>query len=186
MGVLSGLWHALLRLYFRTFYRLEAEDFTAASLSAVQGFNSGDNPDWALPVNEWITGGGAVAALTAAKRRSATWLYWHRKKLVGYGSLGTTVRPVPPPRGPKIEVSIIPFFGVDRHYHGRPRWAARSERFSGQIILDLIGRARLLRLPLLTLYCHIQNKRAMRFYEKFDFKRTGAIRNDHELLILTL
>ena len=183
MRVLLSLWHAALRSFYQRFYRLEAQEFSAELLPLVQGFDCGDEP-WSRPVSAWIQNGDALADMANPKYGTRVWLYWLRNRLVGYGSIGLTRRTIPPPAGPYVNVSIIPFFGVQRSYHRKPRWAARDERFAGQIMNDLIRAARDIGRPLLILYVHSRNTRAKRFYEKFGFEATGFIRDGHELMTL--
>src|SRR5271169_2116361 len=121
-----------------------------------------------------------IRSIMVPPRNNQVWLFLLRSRIVGYGTLGTTRRPIPAPSGPFTRCSIIPFFGLQLHYRGRPRWALRDERFAGQIMGHIIQEARQAGHPLLILYVHPNNAPARNFYRKFGFFATGALSEGHE------
>jgi ribosomal protein S18 acetylase RimI-like enzyme len=67
-------------------------------------------------------------------------------------------------------VNIIPAVGVDKRFHGQPP-GPPEQRYASLILRDLIYEATLHqeRDPLLGLYVHPQNTRAIRFYQRLGF-----------------
>jgi GNAT superfamily N-acetyltransferase len=74
---------------------------------------------------------------------------------------------------------------VDARFHGQP--ANDPPRYSHQIIGHLIAEARDVAVdtgsPLLLLYVHEQNGRAMRLYKEFDFVVAETARSDNLVLM---
>ncbi|MEQ1903922.1 MAG: hypothetical protein ABL888_07055 [Pirellulaceae bacterium] len=112
--------------------------------------------------------------------------------LVGFGSLGVTRRRWPPPNGSYSNILILPMLGLDYRYHGKP--PDKEMRYSNQIISHLryeaiqiyseYKKANKSILPILSLFVHRENKKAIRLYEKFGFVGDQiASRGDHLLMI---
>jgi GNAT superfamily N-acetyltransferase len=161
--------------------RLVAVEFTATS-APLSGFSCGIE-EWHLELNEWICTQKVLDSIT--QRGTKVWVYYLNNDIVGYGSLGVTERPPPPP-GKNRRFSIIPYLAVQTTYHGQPYGALRDDKFAGQIMNDLILKARQLGHPQLILYVHPKNDQAKAFYDKFGFSNEGLVRGGHELMGLRL
>ena len=68
---------------------------------------------------------------------------------------------------------MIGMLGLHEDFHGKPEGVARSERYSTRVFEDVLAKAarRMGRLPVIGLYVHERNLRAMRLYENFGFVR---------------
>jgi hypothetical protein len=155
---------------------LDARPFSVAMLSDVQGFDCGDNP-WEQAQSAWITGQGVIES---QKRGTKVWFYYDdANNLVGFGSLGVTKWNWPPPSGPTLEVAIIPSIALGKAYWGCPKSAPREQKYSRQIMSDLIRRARQMNVSVLCLYVHKDNVHAISLYREFDFVKFTELRKDH-------
>src|SRR5260221_1743841 len=137
-------------------------------LRAVRHFTCGTE-EWELEVSDWIKG----PVLHDMGRGCEVWLYFKRQgernHLVGFGSLGEPPWKYPP--STPLHPNIIPNVAVALRFRGKPAgpW---NQRYAYQIMSDLISEAAAHadRSPLLMLYVHPQNLRAIRFYEKIGFE----------------
>ena len=179
MGVLSDLRHAFLRWFYRRFFRLSVTKFTKAHAALVQQFHCGDKP-WHEALNLWISTNDVFDDID--KFGTAVWIYRRGNKVVGYGSVGKTWRPYPPGQKQFLWVALIPMVAVQTDFQGRPRKAARDEKYAGQIMNHLIFEAKKLGLPDLALYVHAKNEQAKKFYRKFGFTYQGLARDGHEIM----
>jgi ribosomal protein S18 acetylase RimI-like enzyme len=147
---------------------LQAIPFTADLLATVQAFDCGSEP-WELEVSDWIKRpAGQDGAVDALARGTSVWLYVNDAgELVGFGSLAKTEQRWPAAKDPKVAASIIPWVAVDRRFWGQPP-GPPEERYASQILDDLISKALLTRdeRPLLVLYVHVNNQRAIAFYQR--------------------
>jgi ribosomal protein S18 acetylase RimI-like enzyme len=140
------------------------------ALPEVQAFDCGDAP-WDVEVAEWIKSRSGDNSVLEDKRRFGTevWLYRDEDgRLVGYGSLGQTKYTWPVGTKRKEIVSVIPFIGVERAFHGEPRDAAdRNDKYAYQILDDLLDHAAGIttRFPLVALSVDDRNTRAIKFYQ---------------------
>lgn len=142
----------------------------------MQGFYCGDEP-WERDVADWITlPDRALAEMQKKKkneRPAGTWLYASEKHgLVGYAALAPAKWPYPDANSEGVKHLHILWFGIRRELQGEPRDAERQERYAWQMMRDL--QAEVLKRggdPCLSLYVHVDNKRAIRFYENFGFVR---------------
>lgn len=145
--------------------------FTEDYLPAVSDFYCGDEP-WEREVADWIRGGpGGV--FDDMKRGAEVWLYGTDEEgLIGFGSLSASNWKWPDTSSRPIPINIIPMLGIRREFWGQPSGPGRK-RYSAQIVEDLIAEARqhTERSPLLGLFVHPNNHRAIRAYEKVGFKR---------------
>jgi hypothetical protein len=180
MSVLFSFLHAIRRAFYQRFYRVSITPFTAEMLPLVQDFDCGSDP-WCGELNKWIKSGEAIADKDALGTQ--VWLYMRGKIVIGYGSVGTTRRPF---NGSWKNVVLIPMVAIQRHFHGRPRWAEKDERYSGQIMNHLLNEALQYRLADLILYVHPQNIGAKKLYTKFGFSMLGPVRGGHEMMGLRL
>jgi hypothetical protein len=99
--------------------------------------------------------------------------------IVGYGSLAISKWPDPMadpgllqkvPKLPKVPINLIPAVGINRQFQGQPAGSPPEERYSKQILDHLIMEAtRQPATPVLGLYVHPGNAKAIRFYEKNGF-----------------
>jgi ribosomal protein S18 acetylase RimI-like enzyme len=184
-GVLGISWHAIKHWYYSHFCRLTATVLTEADIPRVQGFYCG-SADWETYVADWLKSGEVIKDMKNPRRQTQTWLFWRRRRLVGFGSLGKTRRPIPAGTPQFVDAAIIPFFGVDKDYHGKPRYASRDDRYAGQIMNHLIHHARQFDLPYLCLYVDPENDRAKGFYRKFEFEDMGRGKNNMDVMAIRL
>ncbi len=111
-----------------------AYPFSAANLPEVQVFECGPDP-WHLERAEWIKrplDHGKSALNSIAKFNTSVWLYRNENgDLVGYGSLGKTVRPLPPKgKGKPEEVGFIPSLAIQSQFKHQPADVPREDRFA--------------------------------------------------------
>lgn len=156
-------------------YQLYADELTTDDRPELIHLNCGDAP-WSLAATEWMLGSDVWESIE--KHKTQVWLYRNDKDvIVGFGSLGISRRRWPPPDGGYSNLLIIPMLGLDNRFHGQP--ANQKYRYSNQIVSHLRFEAMKLleahrevgrnTLPLLALYVHRENQRAIRLYEKFGF-----------------
>lgn len=159
-------------------------------LRAIQNCDCGTE-DWEREVAEWIKG----PVLQDIERGCEVWLYFikrnKRNEMVGFGSLAEPnwVYPKPGEKRP----NLIPMLGISKRFQGQPE-GPPEERYAVQILSDLILSAtqHTERSPLLVLYVHPGNTKAIHFYEKFGFAAFSKTYHDHEVnvvyksMILTL
>jgi GNAT superfamily N-acetyltransferase len=151
---------------------LTKRPFTNNDLPLVQSFGCGEEP-WEKEVSEWIkapAGGGG--GLDALEQEVKVWLYFDRSgNMLGFGSLAETTQRWPSSKDPKIPATVIPMLGLDVRYWGQPS-GPPEERYANLILQDLVQEARALAQshPILVLYVHVNNVRAIRFYERAGFQ----------------
>ena len=184
MGVLDDARRALQRGFYRLFYKLNRLEFCGELLPLVAEFECGSE-EWETPLAEWISSGLAIEDMRPP-RSSKVWLYKHRGQIVGYGSLGKTRRPYPTATDPHRIVAIIPMVAIQSRFQGKPLRASKQEKFSGQILYDLISEARKLGLPDLILYVDPRNVKAKKLYHKWDFTMLGRVRSGYEMMAMKL
>jgi ribosomal protein S18 acetylase RimI-like enzyme len=156
---------------------LHAKHFNEQKLAEVQAFDCGDD-EWCPELNEWIKGdkGTKGSALwTIPNRQNEVFLYYDYNELVGYGSLGFTTWRKP---APEIPMAYIPMVAMDKRFHGQPAGIQGAEKYSHQIMKDLIARAKLRPEQFLSLALHVHpnNKPAIALYDHFNFKRLDEFR----------
>jgi GNAT superfamily N-acetyltransferase len=140
--------------------------FTPDMLDLVQGFSCGDQPH-ERELAEWIT----RDSIQAMQRGTQVWLYaTPERELVGYGSLGVTRWRWPEPTSKKVEIQVIPAVAIQQAYWGKPE-GPREERYSSQILDHLLAEAdaRADAMPLLGLFVHPDNQRAVAVYQRVGF-----------------
>lgn len=149
---------------------LQKVPFTKELLPIVQEFFCGDL-FWEREVSDWIKDAQNGALDEIRKDTCEVWLYADPDgQLVGFGSLGATKWRWPTPQDSRVPLNVIPALGVNQRFWGKPE-GPRQDRYSAQILRDLIETARTHteRRPLLGLYVHPQNLRAIRAYENAGF-----------------
>jgi ribosomal protein S18 acetylase RimI-like enzyme len=160
-------------------------DFTEDLLFEVQGFDCGDDV-WAREVSVWICGKDPQNSVIAdLARGTRVWVYVNATgDIVGFGSLGETSWRWPGPRDEKIAFSIIPMFAVRREYQGVPKGQGETA-YAVQIFRDLLAEATAKKPthPILGLFVHEENTRAIRFYERFGFVRVDNRRKYHRMVL---
>lgn len=125
---------------------------------------------WEREIEQWIK-----HDVVEERRRMPpveVWLYYTDEDgLIGYGSLGESRWRWPLPSGRRVPISIIPAVGIDRRFWGQPEGPPEG-RFSNRIMADLVEEARQRheRVPVIGLYVHPDNRRAMRLYERLGFQ----------------
>jgi GNAT superfamily N-acetyltransferase len=140
--------------------------FAEDLLEAVADFHCGDEPH-ERELADWVR----QEALQAMAGGTDVWLFATAEgELVGYGSLGTTRWKWPDPAGPKVPLQIIPAVAIQKAYWGKPE-GPREGRYSSQILDHLIAEAtdRSAVSPLLGLFVHPDNERAIRVYQRVGF-----------------
>ena len=146
--------------------------FDATKIDNVRSFRCGENR-WEYAIAEWIKGDRVLKSMI--QRGTEVWLYYDGDLLVGYGSLGKTRRKWLPPDGGYQNLSLIPSIAVHSDFQGKPD---TKPRYSDLIIGDLIAKARDHGTELLVLDVHEENKRAIAFYNRYDFNAVSAA-DDH-------
>lgn len=174
-------------------FQLYADDLTEDDRSELVYLDCGDEP-WSRAATEWIVGSEVWNSIR--KYQTRVWLYRNDAGvIVGFGSLGTTRRRWPPPGGNHANLLIIPMLGIDHRFHGQPvdakfrysNQALAHIRFEAIEMLQSHRKAGRTTLPLLSLFVHRDNRRAIRLYEKSGFvPEPSAARGDLVLMIQKL
>jgi len=158
--------------------------FDESLLAKVQGFDCGTEV-WQTEVSGWIKkprgAGGALDEMENGGLQ--VWLYaTDDGQLVGFGSLGAGMQRWPGTKDPEIQVSVIPFMGIDRKFWGQPAAVEWQERYSAQILRNLIAEAMQTRdsRPILKLLVYEANTAAIRLYERAGFKEYHKPRKDKD------
>jgi GNAT superfamily N-acetyltransferase len=105
------------------------------------------------------------------QRGTSVWLFLTEgRDLIGYGSLGQTNWRWPAPADKKVAVQVIPAVAIQKAYWGKPD-GPREGRYSSLILDHLIAEAtdRSDVSPLLGLFVHPDNQRAVKVYERGGF-----------------
>jgi ribosomal protein S18 acetylase RimI-like enzyme len=159
-------------------HSLEAQRFSEDQLPLVRGFRC-STAIWCNLATQFISSDETV-------RGSALWsinhfgnevfLYFDETHFVGFGSLGVANWRIPPPNGPRTRLAYIPQIAIATAFQGGPQGAPKEQRYSHQMMRDLIGRALLIPdVDSLTLRVHPRNTGAIRLYESFDFHRLDEL-----------
>jgi GNAT superfamily N-acetyltransferase len=165
--------------------RLTKHPFTADDIADVQDFDCGDAP-YEKEVADWLKGPDDPAidsALTSIKhpqRPGRVWLYKLDDDLVGFGALAHTEWRWPGKNNdPKLSLSVIIWVAVQRKYWGQPA-GARENRYAAQILDDLVAEAAqdANTHPVLGLFVHKANQKAIKFYKNAGFSDELVHRRD--------
>jgi GNAT superfamily N-acetyltransferase len=160
--------------------QLQRVPFLPEDIRAVAGFSCGEAP-WEQELNDWITGKAADGIRAHVSAGGDAWLYvTEQDGVVGFASLARSNWRWPGNRDRPRRLTIIPALGVRDDLKGKPDDAPPEERYSAQILRDLIGEAvarfsqysaeGLDPTPILALFVHPENVRAIRFYERAGFQ----------------
>jgi ribosomal protein S18 acetylase RimI-like enzyme len=171
-------------------YQLYADELTEDDRAELIHLNCGDEA-WSRAATEWMLGSEVWESI--AKHKTKVWLYRNDADvIIGFGSLGISRRRWPPPDGGYANILIIPMLGIDHRFHGKP--PNPDKRYSNQIISHLRHEAIQLieshqqsertTLPLLSLFVHRDNHRAIRLYEKFGFVAEPSAGRENLLLMV--
>jgi len=149
---------------------LEKSIFTPSQihLPAVQAFDCGTDP-WELEVSDWIKGQGVLDDMQRSSG-CEVWRYGNEELgFVGFGSLSEPSWSYPGKGDPRP--NLIPMVGIQSRFRGMPP-GPKQERYAWQIMDDLQSEAKrhLERAPVLVLYVHPDNQRAIHFYEEYGFE----------------
>lgn len=155
--------------------------YTAELDDEVENFACGAEPH-ECELADWIK----RDALAAMKRGTRVWLFFTPERvLVRYGSLGKTQWNWPSATSGKAVIEIIPAVAIATDFWGKPN-GPREERYSSRILEHLLAEAaeRVNVSPLLGLFVHPANLRAVKLYQRAGFspfhhtftdKITGAV-----------
>jgi GNAT superfamily N-acetyltransferase len=124
-------------------------------------------------VSTWIRDREAGALSVMEKYGTHVWLYINEEgDIVGFGSLGTTKWSYPERHSKsKAKVNLIPAVAIETRFQGKPE-GEHEDRFSTQIMRDLIYEARNTpdTVPILGLFVHPANRRAIGLYRRMGFQ----------------
>jgi ribosomal protein S18 acetylase RimI-like enzyme len=170
--------------------KLRSKIFSVADLPGVQGFECGGDP-WHKERALWIKRDAThpqSALQSMREHNTGVWLYYAPPgDLVGYGSLGTTNRPLPPSgKGKPVQLGVIPSLAIQSAFKGQPKDCPREERYAYQIISHLLLRARERGHSIVLVDVHEQNHEARLFYERVGFVAFGNIRQNHLRMFVNL
>ncbi len=146
---------------------LIAVEFSADFLDLVKDFACGDEPH-ERELAEWIR----QESVTALDRGAKVWIYvTPEKEVVGYGSLAVTRWNYPEPSSKRTSLALIPAVAIQKACWGKPD-GPREGRYSSQILDHLITEAARLSatVPVLGLFVHPENQRAIKVYERAGFQ----------------
>jgi GNAT superfamily N-acetyltransferase len=141
--------------------------FTAELAGLVEAFACGEEPH-ERELADWIK----QDALAAMNRGTSVWLFFTpERELVGYGSLGKTQWSWPDSASNKVPIQIIPAVAIQKHFWGKPE-GPREDRYSSRILDHLVAEAteRSDVSPLLGLFVHPANQRAVKLYQRAGFE----------------
>jgi hypothetical protein len=156
---------------------LIAVEFTPDLLDLVQEFACGEEA-WERDLADWIRD----ESVPTLNRGGQVWLFTtSQKELVGYGSLAVTRWHYPDPASKRTTLALIPAVAIQKPFWGKPE-GPREERYSSQILDHLINEASRLPLaaPMLGLFVHPENQRAIRAYERAGFRAFTQTYTDQE------
>jgi ribosomal protein S18 acetylase RimI-like enzyme len=153
---------------------LKKQTFSEANWAEVQNFDCGSEP-YELEVSAWLKGqAGEDSALTSIhhpEKPGRVWLYkLPDNTLVGFGALAKSEWRWKGKKDPKIALSIIIWIGLQKEFRGQPP-GPKEDRYSTQILDDLIAEALESQEthPVLGLFVHRDNVRAIRLYQRAGF-----------------
>jgi len=163
--------------------QLTSERYTEEKSALVADFFFG-NEEYETEIETWIKGEEVRDAL---ERQAHVLLYRVDGELAGYGCVGEMRRSWPPQdrRADKIDVSVIPALGVLPAFQGKPLGVDYTERYSYQIIQDLIAIAAEYGHKILVLYVHPENAKAIAFYERLGFVDEGPKKDKYRIMSMT-
>ncbi|MBI3821661.1 MAG: GNAT family N-acetyltransferase [Planctomycetes bacterium] len=147
----------------------------------VKGFSCGDEA-YEQDLARWLREDAAQTLAGGGK----VWLYaTEAKEIVGFGSLAITRWNFPESASNRVSLALIPAVALQKQFWGKPD-GPRENRYSSQILDHLLTEAARLKIdvPILGLFVHPENKRAIKAYERAGFtlfaktyfdKATGVI-----------
>lgn len=169
--------------------RLTAFEYRPEHAVECEDFDCGDEHQYEIDVASWIKGEKVDDSPDLAEslaQGTKVWIYKSDAgELVGYASLGTTRWKWPPPNGSPQEMTIIPWFGVQKVFQHEPAGAERKDRYAHQILGHVICRARDIGNEFLVLFVDDENTRAINFYENAGFETIDS-RHGFTRMILNL
>lgn len=154
-------------------------------LKEVADFDCGDE-EWERPLAAWIKAppnvkNGALYEMRKQKGKLTVWLHVNGVgDLVGYSALGASNWQWPTADDPRVPISVIPNVAIQKRFWGGPM--GDPPRYSTQILEHLIFEARRYqdRHPLLGLFVHPMNARAIKAYKAAGFAEYFRTYTDDE------
>ena len=140
-------------------------------------------------VSKWLKNpigeDGALTSVNNRKKPGKVWLYrLPNGTLVGFGALAKSSWRWKGEEDPRIPVTMVIWYAVHKDFQGKPE-GNREGHYSFQIFDDLVNEAYgdQIDRPLMGLYVHHRNKKAIELYRDFGFTDDGfeAIHIDGEL-----
>jgi hypothetical protein len=156
---------------------LQKEPFTAAKLDEAQQFECGDRP-CQKEVSDWLKRplgeDGALTSISNRKKPGRVWLYRLDETLVGYGALAKSNWRWQGEEDPGIPVTMVIWYAVHKDFQGQPP-GPREDHYSFQIFDDLVAIANKdqIESPLMVLYVHNENNKAIAVYHDYGFTDDG-------------
>ena len=153
---------------------LQKIPFGEALLQEVVDFDCGDE-EWERPLAAWIKAApnvrnGALYEMRMQKGKLDVWLHINQTgDLVGYSALGSSKWQWPTADDPRVPISVILNIAIQKRYWGCPK--GDPPRHSTQILEHLIFEAEQHRdrHPLIGLFVHPMNARAIKAYKTAGF-----------------
>jgi len=150
--------------------------FTKSDWADVQNFNCGDRA-FEQEVASWLKGAdtlgtdSALNSINHSDKPCRVWLYKLDGVLVGFGSLAKTEWRWPGKNNdPKLPLTIVIWVGLQKEFQGQPL-GPKEGRYSSQILDDLVAEAEqdAKTHPVLGLFVHKDNDKALKFYRDAGF-----------------
>lgn len=154
---------------------LKKVPFKPADIALFQDFRCGDEP-WEQEVARWIKNDMDDGVLSALQEGCEVWVYYvGAGDIVGFGSLDQAAWGWPKSSSKRVPINLIPWLGIDQRFWGHPLDAGREDRYSRQLLKDLIAEASTHsdRHPVLGLCVDHRNVRAINLYKQERFEPFG-------------
>lgn len=154
--------------------RLFAQPFSENLRYLVLDFDAGTEA-WDVAEADWIKASldSACGAVFDLQKYPETEVWLFRLAdgtVVGFGSIGTTTWTLPPQGGQKTLLTVIPHLAIRKEFQGGPSQVRKEDRYSRQIMDDLLSRSMERPYAMIGLFVHENNLKAIRLYEQYGFE----------------